>query len=370
VRVLVTGATGFVGGRLVPALLAADHDVVALVRDAGRYDPPEGVEVVEGDLLEPGSFEASLEGVEAAYYLVHSMRAGDDFEQRDRLAARHFARAAGDAGVEHVCYLGGLGEERDRLSKHLRSRREVEAILGDGDYALTTVRAAIVVGAGSASFEMVRDLASRLPVMITPRWVHTDCQPVAVDDVIASLVALLDHPEGEGLTPTGVDGRNRTYELGGPEVLSYAEILRRTAAAMGRSLFLLPVPVLTPKLSSYWIGLVTDVPVGVARPLIAGLKNPVVVDGESLQRQLGIEPTGFDRAVERALAGGDAAAVADDAVEAVDAADGPAAVAGESDGDGAGTESDGAADSDEAAPRGDGGATREGEEDAGEREPW
>lgn len=298
---LVTGATGFVGGRLVPQLLATGHDVVALVRDADRYDAPDGVEVVEGDLLEPGSFAAALD-VDVAYYLVHSMHAGGDFAERDRRAARNFTRAASEAGVGRVIYLGGLGEERDRLSTHLRSRREVEAVLAEGEFALDTVRAAIVVGAGSASFEMVRDLASRLPVMVTPRWVRTECQPVAVDDVVAALVALLDHPAGEGLAPTSENDNARTYEIGGPDVLTYRDLLRRTATAMGRSVHLFPVPVLTPRLSSYWIGLVTDVPAGVARPLIDGLKNPVVIHGESLQRQLGIEPTPFDEAVRRALA--------------------------------------------------------------------
>ncbi|MFA1609600.1 NAD(P)H-binding protein [Halobellus rubicundus] len=288
--VLVTGATGFVGCRLVPALLDAGHDVTALVRDAGRYDAPDGVRTVEGDLLEPGSFDAALE-VDAAYYLVHSMRAGADFEARDRRAARNFADAAAAAGVERVIYLGGLGEDRDRLSEHLRSRREVERILGDADYALTTLRAAILIGRGSASFEMIRQLSSRLPVMVTPRWVDTKCQPIFVDDAIAYLVGVLSLPETAG----------ETYEIGGPDVLTYREILLRVGAKRGRRPVVLPVPVLSTRLSSLWVDLVTDVPAAVARPLIEGLKNPVVVRDHRIESLIDVDRTPFDEAVARAL---------------------------------------------------------------------
>jgi uncharacterized protein YbjT (DUF2867 family) len=288
---LVTGATGFVGGRLVPALLDAGHEVTVFVRDPERYDPPTGVRVVVGDLLDPESITAAVDGVDAAYYLVHSMSAHDDFAARDRRAAANFADAAGAAGVDRVIYLGGLGEERDHLSAHLRSRREVERVLAAGDYALTTLRAAIVVGARSAGFEMVVQLAARLPVMVTPRWVRTPCQPVAAADVIAYLVGVLDVPETAG----------ETYDVGGPEVLTYVEMLRRTGRHLGREPIIVAVPVLTPRLSAYWVGLMTDVPWSLARPLIAGLKNPVVVDDDRLAGLVPVEPTSFDEAVRRAL---------------------------------------------------------------------
>ena len=289
-QVLVAGATGFVGRRLVPLLVAAGHDVVTLVRDPGAYDPPEGVRIVTGDLLDAASLDR-LPEVEAVYYLVHSMRAREDFENHDRRAAENFAAAASAAGVERVVYLGGLGEERDHLSAHLRSRREVERVLATGDYALTTLRAAIIVGAGSAGFEMIRQLASRLPVMVTPRWVQTRCQPIAVAGVIASLVGVLDAPETAG----------ETYEIGGPEVLTYAEMPRRTARHMGHEAVIIAVPVLTPRLSAYWVGLMTDVPWSVARPLIAGLKNPVGVHDDRIRGVVAVDPTPFDDAVRQAL---------------------------------------------------------------------
>jgi uncharacterized protein YbjT (DUF2867 family) len=291
VHVLVTGATGFVGGRLAPELVAAGHDVRALVRDASGYDPPEGVDVVEGDLLDPESLSGVFDGVDAAYYLVHSMRAGEDFAERDRRAAQNFAAGADAAGVDRVVYLGGLGEEGADLSEHLESRREVEAVLADAAFELTTLRAAVVVGEGSTSFELVFQLVDRLPVMVTPQWVRTPCQPIAARDVVAYLVGVLDVPETAG----------GTYEVGGPDVLSYQEMLERTAALAGRRLYIFPVPVLSPTLSTYWVDLVTDVPRSVAHPLIHGLKNPVVVTDDSIRDLVDVDLTPFDDAAAQAL---------------------------------------------------------------------
>lgn len=291
-HVLVTGATGFVGRNLIPALLEAGHDVRALTRDRSKADAIDSrAEVVEGDLLAPDSLEGVFDDVEVAYYLVHSLGVGREFAQRDREAAQNFVAAADRAGVSRVIYLGGLGETGEDLSPHLRSRRQVEAVLAEGDFALTTFRAAIIVGAGSESFEMVRQIVTRLPLVITPRWVRTAVQPIAIRDVVSYLVRALEVPETA----------NETLEIGGPEVLTYEEMMRQTARILGRRLVVVPVPVLTPKLSAYWIDLVTDTPRRVSHPLVEGLKNPVVVTDDTAQRLLEVELTPFDVAVRRAI---------------------------------------------------------------------
>ena len=294
-NVLVTGATGFVGRRLVPALLDAGHDVSALVRDRESYDPPEGVTVFEGDVLEAEGLDDALANVDAAYYLVHAMGGGSGFEERDRRGARNFTQAADRAGVDRVIYLSGLGvdsgEDHD-LSKHLRSRREVEAVLGRGSADLTVLRAAIIVGHGSASFRIVRQLSSRLPVMITPRWVSTSVQPIAIRDVIEYLVGVLDSPGTAG----------DTFEIGGPEVMTYREMLTAVGRILsGREPLIVPIPLLTPRLSAYWVDLVTDVPAGVAYPLIDGMATDVVVTDDRIRSLVPVELTPFETAVERAL---------------------------------------------------------------------
>jgi len=290
-RVLVTGATGFVGRRLVPALLKRDHDVVAFVRDRGRYDGPEGVELLEGDLLDP---PIEFPAADAAYYLVHSMDSNGDFAARDRLAARTFVDAADGAGIARTIYLGGLGDDGAELSEHLRSRREVEHLLRTGTFDVTTLRAAIVVGDGSAGFELITQLAERLPVMVTPRWIETECQPIFVDDVVEYLIGVLETPDTAG----------ETFDIGGPDVLTYREMLEATAEELvGRRPYIIPTPILSPRISSLWLRLLTDVPPAVARPLIEGLKNTVVVGDRDLDDYVRVELTPFDEAVRTALAG-------------------------------------------------------------------
>ncbi|MDR5656470.1 NAD(P)H-binding protein [Halodesulfurarchaeum sp. HSR-GB] len=292
-KVLVTGATGFVGSNLVPDLLEHGYEVRALTRDRSKGEKrlDDRVEVVEGDVLDPETLDGVFEDIDVAYYLVHSLGIGGEFEERDNQAAANFATAASEAGVDRVIYLGGLGETGPDLSPHLRSRREVETLLREGEYDLTSFRAAIIVGAGSASFEMVRQMVSRLPVMITPKWVRTPSQPIAIADVIEYLRRAIEIPETAG----------ETLEIGGPEVLSYQEMMERTAAALGRRLYVIPVPVLTPKLSVYWIDLVTDTPKHISHPLIEGLKNPVVVTDDRAEELIPMELTPFDEALRRAI---------------------------------------------------------------------
>jgi len=290
--VLITGAAGFIGRRLASELLGQGYSVRCMVRRKPA-DISAGAETVRADMLQPLTLGPALEGIDTAYYLVHSMSGGRaGFERRDREAAENFVAAADKAGVRRVIYLGGLGETGDDLSEHLRSRLAVADILKTGPFATTFLRAAIIIGAGGASFEMVRSLVNRLPVMITPRWVTTRCQPIAVDDVIAYLAGCLADERTSG----------RTFDIGGPEVLTYKEMMERFGRIEGRTLFILPVPVLTPKLSSYWVGLITPVPPSVSMPLIEGLKNEVVCRENAIREILPIRLTSYDDAVRKALA--------------------------------------------------------------------
>ncbi|WP_035840390.1 SDR family oxidoreductase [Kitasatospora azatica] len=300
-RCLVTGATGYIGGRLVPELLAAGYPVRCLVRDAGRLrDQPwrAKVETATGDVTRPDTLPGAFEGVDVAYYLVHSLGTGPGFEETDRAAARAFGAAAAAAGVGRIVYLGGLipgGVPEQQLSPHLRSRAEVGRTLRRSGVPTAELRAAVIIGSGSASFEMLRYLAERLPVMVTPSWVASRIQPIAVRDVLRYLV-------GAAQLPAEL---NRTFDLGGPEVLTYRGMMQRYARVAGlHRRVIVPVPVLTPRLSSHWVGLVTPVPNVIARPLVESLRHEVVCGEHDIARWVP-DPTGgltgFDRAVELAL---------------------------------------------------------------------
>lgn len=289
--VLVTGATGFVGSRLVKELQSQGRNIRLLVRNRSAVTV-HGIGIAEGDLLQPLTLNPAFEGIDTAYYLVHSMSGGrGGFERRDREAAENFKYAAEKAGVRRVIYLGGLGERGEGLSEHLSSRLEVARILQQGRFATTFLRAAVIIGAGSASFEMIRSLVKRLPVMITPRWVSTRCQPIAIADVIAYLAGCLDKEDTSG----------NTFDIGGPDILTYREMMERFAGLINRKLIILPVPFLTPVLSSYWVALMTPVKPGVSMPLIEGLANEVICQDSRIRNILPIPLTSYDEAVRTAL---------------------------------------------------------------------
>jgi uncharacterized protein YbjT (DUF2867 family) len=288
VRILVTGASGFVGSRLVGALGGEGHEVRAMTRRPERY---EGAgRPVAGDVGEERSLREALEGCEVAYYLVHSLD-DPDFERKDAEAARSFARAAAAVGVDRIIYLGGLGQDGDRLSRHLRSRRDVERLLGGTGVPVTVLRAGIVVGHGGVSWELTRQLVAHLPAMVTPRWVSTRTQPIAVADVVRYLVGVLDAPEAVG----------RVFEVGGPDVLTYLQMMIRVAEIQNRRLFVVPVPLLSPQLSSRWLALVTDVDVATGRSLIDSMTNEVIVTDDSIRSVVPFEPMDYDEMVMTAL---------------------------------------------------------------------
>jgi len=292
--ILITGATGFIGRRLTQRLLDEGNSVRCMVRHASA-GLIAGAETVQGDMLEPATLGRAVADIDTAYYLVHSMSGGRaGFERRDRVAAENFVAAANRAKVRRVIYLGGLGETGDDLSEHLKSRLEVAEILKKGTFTTTFLRAAIIIGAGGASFEMVRALVNRLPIMITPRWVTTRCQPIAVDDVISYLAGCLADERTAG----------RTFDIGGPEVLTYKEMMERFAGIEGKQLYIFPVPVLTPKLSSYWVGFITSVPPSVSMPLIEGLKNEVICRDNAIRDIIPLNLKPYDDAVRSAIKGG------------------------------------------------------------------
>lgn len=280
-RVFLTGSTGYIGGRLAPRLLDSGYIVRCLARSAGKlrarpWASREQVEVIEGDVESEATLMEALKDCDAAYYLIHSMEASvDEYRARDAALAETFGKSCAKAGVKRILYLGGLGELGEGLSKHLTSRREVETALASGGVPVTVLRAAMIIGSGSASFEILRYLVERLPVMITPRWVSTESQPIAIRDVLFYLIEALKVPETIG----------QTIDIGGPDVLSYADLMREMASALGlRRRLVIPVPVLTPRLSSLWIHLVTPLHSSIARPLAEGLRNRVVCRNDEATR--------------------------------------------------------------------------------------
>ncbi|MBZ5736019.1 NAD(P)H-binding protein [Nocardioides sp. TRM66260-LWL] len=292
--VLVTGATGFVGRRLVPGLVQAGHEVRAMTRRPFDYAGP--ADPVFGDVAEPTSLREALDGCEIAFYLVHSLD-DHDFERKDADAARAFGAAAARAGVRQIVYLGGLGAEDEELSPHLRSRREVETLLGQAGVPVTVLRAAIVVGDGGISWEMTRQLVHHLPAMVVPKWAATRTQPIAIDDVVRYLVGVAGH----------ADAFDRVFEIGGADQLSYLGMLQEAAQVMrGRRLPIMQLPIGTPLLSAYWIKLITGVDVVTAGNLIESMRTEVVQRDHAIREVVPGEPLTYAEAVRRAIAEADA----------------------------------------------------------------
>lgn len=291
-RILVVGASGYVGGRLASRLLERGHVVRLASRDPrGLAERFPGADVASIDLLAPRTLPRALKGIDTTYYLAHSMAGGEaGFVERDLAAARNFGRAASAAGVRHIVYLGGLGDPSSNLSPHLASRQQVGKELAAHGIAVTEFRAAIIIGSGSASFEILRNLIEHLPFMLTPRRVRTRCQPIGIRDVLDYLLAAAGHPERHGIV-----------EIGGPDVLTYEEMMATYARLRGMRRFLFPIPILSPRLSSYWVNFVTPVPASIARPLIDGLQNEAVVRDPGPAAAFGIVGTPFETAVQRAI---------------------------------------------------------------------
>lgn len=290
---LVTGGSGYVGGRLIPLLEQSGVTVRCLARQPEflRSRVAAQTEVVAGDVLQLESLRTALAGIDTAYYLVHSMGTGKDFEDEDRLAARNFAEVARDCGVRRIIYLGGLGDEKQQLSKHLRSRQEVGQILRESGAQVIEFRASIVIGSGSLSFELIRSLVQKLPVMICPKWVSTPAQPIAIEDLLSYLMAAAD-------MPTGI---SEIFEIGGPDQVTYGEIMQEYARQRGLKRWMISVPFLTPRLSSLWLGLVTPVFARVGRKLVDSMRNPTVVTNERALETFSIRPRGVREAIARAL---------------------------------------------------------------------
>lgn len=313
--ILLTGATGYVGGRLLPTLEAQGRRLRCLARrpDALRERAAASTEIVGGDLQDRSSLDAALAGVHTAYYLVHSMGAQGDYRETDNKAARAFGAAARGAGVRRIVYLGGLAHEHERLSKHLKSRLETGDALREAGVPVIEFRASIVIGSGSVSFEMIRALVERLPVMICPRWVDTQAQPIGIDDLLAYLVAALDLPEGDG----------RVFEIGGSDRASYGDLMKEYGRQRGLKRLMISVPLLTPRLSSLWLGLVTPVYARIGRELVEGMRNRSVVLDTAAREAFAIRPRGLAESIARAIRNEDRAFAATRWSDALQSGGGP-----------------------------------------------
>ncbi len=293
-KILLTGATGYIGKRLLPVLVEAGHEVVCCVRDKQRFNPPQSIKdkisTLEIDLLKKETLKSIPKDIDAAYYLVHSMSSSKNYQELEKLSAINFREAIKNTSTEQVIYLSGIINE-SKLSKHLMSRKEVELELEKGDYNLTTLRAGIIIGSGSASFEIIRDLVEKLPVMITPKWLNTKCQPIGVADVIEFLLKTLFN----------VDTFNQNFDIGGPEVLTYKQMLLGFAKCRNLKRTILIVPVMTPRLSSYWLYFVTSTSYKLAVSLVNSMKVEVVCRDNRLNSILGIVPAGYEASIEKAF---------------------------------------------------------------------
>ncbi|MEQ8551069.1 MAG: SDR family oxidoreductase [Cyclobacteriaceae bacterium] len=293
-KILLTGATGYIGQRLLPTLVGAGHTVVCCVRDRKRFNPSESlidkIEIVEADLLDKQSLSNIPQDIDAAYYLVHSMSASSDYEELEKKSAKNFTRAINDTQAKQVIYLSGIVNDKT-LSKHLTSRKNVERELAKGKYHLTTLRAGIIIGSGSASFEIIRDLVEKLPVMVAPRWLKTKCQPIGIADVISFLFKSLNHPKTF----------DKSFDIGGPDVLNYQQMLMGYARVRKLRRKILIVPVMTPRLSSYWLYFVTSTSYKLATALVDSMKIEVICEKSNINSILDIQPIGYEEALTRTL---------------------------------------------------------------------
>ena len=293
-KVLLTGATGYIGQRLLPELIQLGHEVFCCVRDKQRFHAAENllgkIQVIEVDFLQKESLSNLPKEIDAAYYLLHSMSASEDYESLEQLCANNFVEATKDLGLQQVIYLSGMVNEKD-LSKHLSSRKAVEEILQKGNYHLTTLRAGIIIGSGSASFEIIRDLVEKLPVMVTPKWLKTRCQPIGIVDVIKFLTSSLFHKETY----------DKNFDIGGPDILTYKEMLLGYARVRGLKRYIFTVPVMTPKLSSYWLYFVTSTSYKLASALVSSMKVEVVCRNKDLEEILHIKPINYEEALKRTV---------------------------------------------------------------------